>query len=821
MHDTFFDGDPRMRFLSAFEDANVLCPEKAHLATPTHPQTREHLRADWALLFGVKAADLFSRARLPQPPSAVLHPSLAAVFFEQLLEADAPLLVHTNPTEFLSLAQNTFRSLVSTFCLGQTYLPLSFRYGLESGAGRSPHFLVRASHILDATSEEFPGLFDSELAMREEDLPEAIARVAASYFRAPLETLLEQVSADVSLYPGNFLIQPVVSVRQAGVLRIVTSKKAEAWVWQLSFEEGSSTATTTGHTKAHVFQGRGRDALRGFFSHYDALELAMEDYATGGQDIHLEWGVREDDECLVVFRWRETSCPDPGLFGRERVAELCPVAFTPLAASVTSYLALAAHEGVREFFPLRSSAEPGWAHVTREGWAFVRKDFLSPKELLPSFRLAAHSSRLLGERTAAWFLARHLQKLTERWCEAQTEHLANMKALEREFTEHAATGPVGSALTNANLVSFVDRLNLLASTIARFGIAIHAWRAYIETTFDAALPMSHLESASGSVALMKLSPLQSSMSASTVDTSTIDTSTLATPLRASLEERMSALHSGVLTSVHALSVLMDEEFHRCAADMMPLARRVLTLCSHRVALEADDGPYLSLFEMRAQLELLDKDLCAAGLAQPRLEHRARLRRARHIRLRHWDPGLSFSYAPEPKEHEERDETSPAFAAVAHAHAQPGQKPQPSAPFVLHLHTEGDILKLSMLHDGAHKPFVVSAFPFASLASHVHRMEGLVTVQGNELCHLATVARACGLQAQFGDDHAFERYPECLPTSLPTPLHAWGSENSQPRETLLRPGATHTEPQPSAAEHPLEALVPKQPSGRSTPPEVSV
>ena len=58
MHETLFDGDARTRFLSAFEDADVLCPEKASAATPPDPHAREHLRSDWALLFGAKAADL-------------------------------------------------------------------------------------------------------------------------------------------------------------------------------------------------------------------------------------------------------------------------------------------------------------------------------------------------------------------------------------------------------------------------------------------------------------------------------------------------------------------------------------------------------------------------------------------------------------------------------------------------------------------------------------------------------------------------------------------------------------------------------------------
>ncbi|MCA2960848.1 MAG: hypothetical protein IOD12_11380, partial [Silvanigrellales bacterium] len=647
-------------------------------------------------------------------------------------------------------------------------LPLSFRYGFEGGAGKGLSFLVRASHVLEDSGLGLAGVFDSSVAQTEEDLPAAIARVTASYFRAPLESMLEQVPPDVLHYPGNFLVQPVLSVRQAGVLRIVSSRRPEAWVWQLSLEEGNATAVTTGETSAHVFQGRGRDSLRGFFSHFDALALAFEDYITGGQDIHVEWGVREDDDALVVFRWRESPCPDPGIFDRERAAELFPTALTPLAASVTAHLMNAAQGSVRESFPLALGADRDCATVTPEGWVFVRKDFLSPRELTPSFRLAVACARLFGERASAWVLSKHLRKLTQRWCVAQTEHLANMAALEAEFTMQVSQGVSASALTNNTLVSFIDRMAMLASALARFGISIHAWRAYVETTFDAALPLSHLETASGSLALMKKSPLGARLEDSSpsrvegLESSQLD----AVTSRATLPERLDALDSGLLTSVHALCVLMDEEIQRCGADMLPLARRLMATCAARVALENDDIPFLSLWEIQAQLQLLDENLHAAGVAQPRLEHRARLRRARHEGMRDADPATSFVYAPEPREHEEREDLGAPLAGIASDDSRP--LPLGQGHPVIHLHSERDIAKLFAIPEGAPKPFVVTLSPFPWLVACFHRMEALVSVQGNALCHLATSARKRGLPAQFGDAHAFERYPESAPSTAARP-----------------------------------------------------
>ncbi|MCA2961069.1 MAG: hypothetical protein IOD12_12515, partial [Silvanigrellales bacterium] len=122
MHETLFDGDARTRFLSAFEDADVLCPEKSSAATPPSPHARELLKSDWALLFGAKAADLFTRPRLPQAPSALLHPSLAAAFFDSLLAADASTLVHSDEARFLKFAEDTFRALVCTHCFGEAHL---------------------------------------------------------------------------------------------------------------------------------------------------------------------------------------------------------------------------------------------------------------------------------------------------------------------------------------------------------------------------------------------------------------------------------------------------------------------------------------------------------------------------------------------------------------------------------------------------------------------------------------------------------------------------------------------------------------------------
>ena len=128
---------------------------------------------------------------------------------------------------FLALAETLYAEMVSRHCLGECSLPLTLRYADPEGSevpalGRA-RYLLRASHALDESGHALSGVFDSSIVTCEAEIGAALARVALSYFRAPLEALLETVSPDIHLFPGNFLLQPLVSVRQAGVLKANSS----------------------------------------------------------------------------------------------------------------------------------------------------------------------------------------------------------------------------------------------------------------------------------------------------------------------------------------------------------------------------------------------------------------------------------------------------------------------------------------------------------------------------------------------------------------------------------------------------------------------
>lgn len=302
-------------------------------------------------------------------------------------------------------------------------------------------------------------------------------------------------------------------------------------------------------------------------------------------------------------------------------------------------------------------------------------------------------------------------------------------------------------IPNAELGVLLDRLALVLGGLARVGAAVWTWRRYVETAF---------------------------------------------PERASRLETAGALPEASAPGTTAFHVYaecarMDAEREVRSNEAIPVAKALLALCDERLALDEGGAAHLTLPEIQAHLALLDGDLTAAGVAQPYVEHKARMRRARHSLARTRDPGRCFFHADDLQASVEdfgtlENETLDALLApYARGDA-----------LVAHVRSPADLHKLTALTalaattgDADSRPLVVAPEPFPWLGSVLHALGGIVCVRGHAATSLAVAARATGVPLRACDPIAFERYPETRTTWL------------APSETLRGPGAARASRPPAA------------------------